>query len=288
MDSIDTNVEQNADRDMQSPFETLTSLPRPFSQAQCVVHKHEILICGGFQNNECYSYHTIKEQYKHICSYPKEMLFSGHTVVSRVEASSSRAITLLSFGGHPKHTLVMKYVSVWENDKDDSADTSDTEKIKDWNQWLPLTDNQNNRIQIGRNGDNYFGVRAVIGGSENNLLFITYRPSNIDIFNLDTLQYINHYTFPYEKHVVFCHCFVSIPENKVSTMILFSEKTGLSIEYDEDTNTFEFYKLWVCTNIRPFKRYAYVNVNQFIFFLVDGMKIRARLLRFQMQFTSFH
>ncbi|ETO07591.1 hypothetical protein RFI_29802 [Reticulomyxa filosa] len=80
----------------------------------------------------------------------------------------SDQITLLSFGGHCKHTLVMKYASVWSNISNN------------YNEWISLADNHNHQIVIGRD-DDYKGIRAVIGGSNNHLLFITYVKNNISI-----------------------------------------------------------------------------------------------------------
>ncbi|ETO34647.1 hypothetical protein RFI_02443 [Reticulomyxa filosa] len=90
-------------------------------------------------------------------------------------------ITLLSFGGSSftkRHTLVMKYVSVWNN----------------------------HPIITGRDYDHYEGVRAVIGRSNNHLLFITYY--TISVFDLNTFQFIKHNTLP-TNDSIFCHCFVS-------------------------------------------------------------------------------
>ncbi|ETO01615.1 hypothetical protein RFI_35825, partial [Reticulomyxa filosa] len=42
--------------------------------------------------------------------------------------------------------------------------------------------------------------------------------------------------------------------------------TGLSIEYDEDNNTFQFHQLPVCHNIASFNYYAYVCINDAILF----------------------
>ncbi|ETO16661.1 hypothetical protein RFI_20678 [Reticulomyxa filosa] len=49
-------------------------------------------------------------------------------------------------------------------------------------------------------------------------------------------------------------------------MLLFKKNTGLSIEYDEDNNTFLFQKLPVCHNIKTFYQYAYVCINDIILF----------------------
>ncbi|ETO16845.1 hypothetical protein RFI_20494 [Reticulomyxa filosa] len=49
-------------------------------------------------------------------------------------------------------------------------------------------------------------------------------------------------------------------------MLLFKDNTGLSIEYDEDKNIFQFHKLPVCDYIELFPRYVYVCINGIILF----------------------
>ncbi|ETN97482.1 hypothetical protein RFI_40047, partial [Reticulomyxa filosa] len=89
----------------------------------------------------------------------------AYCVVKLVDNNKdSNQITLLSFGGpkfRNRHTL-MKYV-----------------KLNNYNKWTPFTDNHNNTIIIGRNDNDYEVVRAVIGGSNNHLLFITFQFNNI-------------------------------------------------------------------------------------------------------------
>ncbi|ETO20586.1 hypothetical protein RFI_16630, partial [Reticulomyxa filosa] len=255
-------------------FQDLSAFPIPLSESQCVLYKHEILICGGFRERDCYSYHTIKNEYKHICSYPSDVMLRGHCLVKLVNNSKgSDCITLLSFGRSlyaESHTLMMSYVSVWDND-------SKMNKSKDNNVWVPFTDNNDCLISIGRDEDDYEGVRAVVGGSNNHLLFITYEPENIDVFDLNTFQYIKRGTLP-AGYSVFKHCFVLKPKDGLemmntikhgnknekknkNEMLLFCKKTGLSIEYDEDNNTFQFHKLPICDDISPFYRYSYVYVS---------------------------
>ncbi|ETO29687.1 hypothetical protein RFI_07432 [Reticulomyxa filosa] len=136
-------------------FQSLKELPIPLFQSQCVVHKHELLIC----ERACYSYHTIKNEYKFICEYPSDVKLSGHCVVKLVDKDSNKhrnQITLLSFGGSEytkRHTLIMKYVSVWSNMSSNS---------NNHNQWVPFTDNHNHPIIIGRNNSDYRGGRAVL------------------------------------------------------------------------------------------------------------------------------
>ncbi|ETO34211.1 hypothetical protein RFI_02882 [Reticulomyxa filosa] len=255
-------------------FQFLKELPTPLKASQCVLHKHELLICGGDEQRVCYSYDILKNEYKFICEYPSDVQLWGHCVVKLVDNNNkdNNKITLLSFGGYFKHTLMMKYMSVWSNT------SNKPNKLSNYNQWIPFKDNHNNPIIIGRNNDNYEGVRAVIGGSNNHLLFITY-PNNISVFNLNTFQFIKHDTLPAGNWIRF-HCFVLKSENgqeqkMIKTdqeknkqsyqMLLFCEKTGLSIEYGEDSNTFQF-RLPICDDIAPFKEYACVCVNDIILF----------------------
>ncbi|ETO33912.1 WD-40 repeat-containing protein, partial [Reticulomyxa filosa] len=261
----------------------LKELPIPLSQVQCVPYKHEILICGGKDERACYSYDTLKNEYKFICEYPSDVKLDGHCVVKLVDNNSQ--ITLLSFGGSGytnKHTLVMKYVSVW------SGENKEIEKSKIYNEWVPFTDNHNNSVIIGSNYDNYTGVRAVIGGSNNHLLFITCFPCSISVFDLNTFKFIKHDTLPTDNWIKF-HCFVLKSENgqMIKTneqnyqMLLFCSKAGLSIEYNEDKNTFNFHKLPVCDNIASLNEYAYVCINDAVLFFGGhnrGKKIISKAL----------
>ncbi|ETO33840.1 hypothetical protein RFI_03262 [Reticulomyxa filosa] len=262
-------------------FQTLKELPIPLNQVQYVLHKHEILICGGYGQRACYSYHTIKNEYKFVCEYPRHVQLHGHCVVKLVDNNNNKdrnQVTLLSFGsssfGLDKHTLVMKYLSVWSND------SSKSNEFNNYNKWIPFTDNRNHPIIIGRNKDCYIGARAVIGGSKSHLLFITYKENDISVFDLNTFQFIKHATLPTVNRISY-HCFISNSENgqgqeMIKTkeeknkqnykMLLFCFKTGLSIEYDEDNNTIQFHNLHVCDDIAPLSRYAYVYVNDIILF----------------------
>ncbi|ETO12802.1 hypothetical protein RFI_24575 [Reticulomyxa filosa] len=233
----------DSDIDNKTPFEILAPLPDVFFQSQCVIHKHEILICGGYETNNCYSYHTIRNQYKLICSYPKDIILHGHCVVkiNNNNNNNLNEITLLSFSGSFKYALIMNYISVWDNDNKKEEEKKD----KYNNEWIPFKDNNNDNISICIDKNNYEGMRAVIGGSNNHLLFITYPPQNISVFNLNTFQYVNHNNFPSEDYWISYHCFISKINNK-NEMILFYKKTGLIIDYNENNNLFQFYKISVC------------------------------------------
>ncbi|ETO36908.1 hypothetical protein RFI_00153 [Reticulomyxa filosa] len=259
-----------------TPFQDLKELLTPLSDSQCVTYKHEVLICGGRYQRACYSYHTLKNEYKIICHYPSDVQLYGHCVVKLVDNNNkdTNQITLLSFGGskHARHTLVMKYVNAWSNDNDNESNI-----LNKYNQWIPFTDNHNHPIQIGRYNDEYVGVRAVIGGRNNHLLFITYSPKNISVFDLNTFKFIKHDTLPTNNYINF-HCFVSksreqemMKTNEEKNeqnyrMLLFCFETGLSMEYDENNNTFQFHQLSVCDNLKPFFQYAYVCINDVILF----------------------
>ncbi|ETO07760.1 hypothetical protein RFI_29630 [Reticulomyxa filosa] len=226
-------------QECETLFQTLPSLPSFFERLQCVSHNNEILICGGYGNHACYSYHTLKNQYKLICSYPNTVYLYGHCVVKRINNSNNNPdiITLLSFGGEHKHVLVMKYKSVWD-------DTEKNEKVNtmQYNKWIPWTDNFHVSIEIGRKKENYNRARAVIGGSNNHLLFTAYYPNRISVYDLNKYTFIKHHTLPYiiSSNNFGYRCFVIKTRNKVSNkkkteMILFCCNVGLSIEYDEQS-----------------------------------------------------
>ncbi|ETO00826.1 hypothetical protein RFI_36613 [Reticulomyxa filosa] len=252
-------------------FQTLKELPTPLKESQCVSHKYELLICGGYEQRACYSYHTLKNEYQFICEYPRHVELYGHCVVKMVDNNNknSNQITLLSFGGVHNHTLVMKYVSVWGNISNKSS------KSSNFNRWIPFTDNHNRPIIIGREQDDYGGVRAVIGGSSNHLLFITHFRSNISVFDLNTFQFIQHDTLPTDNIQYYCFVLKSKNERREEMMktnkqnyqmLLFCRKIGLSIEYDEGNNSFQFHQLSVCKDIAPLYKYAYVCINDVILF----------------------
>ncbi|ETO21065.1 hypothetical protein RFI_16137 [Reticulomyxa filosa] len=277
--------ERSTNMDVRS-FETLASLPIPLRLTQCVVHKHEILICGGAYEKDCYSYHILKNEYKYICSYPDGVELNGHCVMKYVHNNNSNAITLLSFGGEgkymEKHTLVMNYVSVWDdNGKEGLMNIAKTNRC---NEWIPFTNKANKPIYIGREQDEYRGARAVISGSNNHLLFITSFPNNIDVFDLNTLQFLKQDIVPSEPdNWTKYHCFLSKTDNELSTiktnkriyeLLLFCKNTGLLIQYNEESNTFQFHKLRVCTNIKPLYSYGYIYIKDFVlFFGGDGYEI---------------
>ncbi|ETO01708.1 hypothetical protein RFI_35730 [Reticulomyxa filosa] len=191
---------ETADKSTKISFETLVSLPCNFCLAQCVQYKHEILICGGRTNVNCYSYDTHKDEYKRICYYPDDTVLRGHCVVKMVDDNNPNAITLLSFGGSReiiRHTLVMKYMSVWDENKN----RKEIKQESEWNEWTPLIGSDKKPVTIGRKGDDFFGARAVIGGRKKNLLFITYYPKNIDVFDLTTLEYVKHEILPINEEI---------------------------------------------------------------------------------------
>ncbi|ETO28356.1 hypothetical protein RFI_08775 [Reticulomyxa filosa] len=126
-------------------------------------------------------------------------------------------ITLLSFGSSwdekNKYTLVMKYVSVWGDDNDNINDNkiNKSKKLKESNNNYPII--------IGRDYDNYFGARA---------------DNNINIFDLNTFQFIKHDTLPTNNSIWF-HCFVSKEKEqeknlKIYETLLFCYDTWLLIE----------------------------------------------------------
>ncbi|ETO20974.1 hypothetical protein RFI_16231 [Reticulomyxa filosa] len=272
MNEKDMNVEETAKLATTRSFETLASLPIPFQYLQCVVHKHEILICGGYGNVKCYSYHTIKNQYKLICSYPSNVELSGHSVVELRNDNDGDVdvITLLSFGGTRKHTLIMKYVSVWD-DKSGGDNTGSKRTKKNLNEWTPFLNEYNKPIIIGNIGNDYGGMRATIGGSNKHLLFITHHPNKISVYDLNKFTFVKQDNLPMDDASVRYHCFVSKTVNTnasetIHEMMFFYEKTGLSILYDEHANEFQFKNVRVDTPLKSLLCYGYVYVNDCILF----------------------
>ncbi|ETO01856.1 hypothetical protein RFI_35583 [Reticulomyxa filosa] len=173
------------------------------------------------------------------------MVVGGHCVVKVANNDKDvNGITLLSFGGcakRNKHTLMMKYVSVWneeENEKRMKSKKSSNFK------WLPFTDNNSNPIQIGSNKNND-GTSAIIGGSDNHLLFITQlAKANSGLTETKSSE----------------------TQKKIKILLFHEMGGGLSIEYDENNDKFEFRNLWICTSVRQLSRYACLCINDSVLF----------------------
>ncbi|ETO01784.1 hypothetical protein RFI_35655, partial [Reticulomyxa filosa] len=107
-----------------------------------------------------------------------------------------------------------------------------------------------------------------------------YHCKRKSVFDLNTFQFIKHDKLPANNNEICYRCFVSKSENgqvqemmktnqknkRNYQMLLFSFRAGLSIEYDEDNNTFQFQKLPACDDIASFNYYAYVCINDIILF----------------------
>ncbi|ETO04658.1 hypothetical protein RFI_32738 [Reticulomyxa filosa] len=182
-------------------FQVLKELPITFAEAQCVLYKNELLICGGYERKTCYSYHTIKNKYKFICNYPSDVTLEANCVVKLIDNNKDNNQIILF---------------VWSNILDISNKLNES---NNYNQWIPLTDNNNQPIIIGRGAHTYYGVRALIGGRNNNLLFITYYYDNISVFNLNTFKFIKHHHLP-TNNCINHHCFVSKSENEPEQEIM--------------------------------------------------------------------
>ncbi|ETO36706.1 hypothetical protein RFI_00355 [Reticulomyxa filosa] len=233
------------------PFFPLIDLPISMYKHQCISHDDEILI---FVENACYSYHTLKCEYKHVCNLDNVQR-DGYCV--KLNKNNSDGITLLFFGA--KHTLVMQYSSIWNN----------RHKTNHSNQWIPFTDNNNKPVHIGMSDGDYRGARAIISGSNNHLLFITNFPNNITVFNLHTFRVVKHAVLP--VHKMRDHCFVpassKLKDNtNIHNMLLFHKDKGLEIEYEEDRNIFIFFTARVCTTMRSLSCYGFVCISDFILF----------------------
>ncbi|ETO21165.1 hypothetical protein RFI_16038 [Reticulomyxa filosa] len=163
-------------------FTKLKNVPQTqLRHAPCVWFGDEILICGGQCNSVCYSYNTVSDEYRVICNYPEEVNLIGHAVVA-LRSEKKDEVTLLSFGGFCKHTLIMRYKSVWaKNSADESSHT---------NEWVATSN------IIGSPDDDLRFVRALIGGENNEVLFICHPPHHVRALDAHTFKCIAKCVLP--------------------------------------------------------------------------------------------
>ncbi|ETO34202.1 hypothetical protein RFI_02891 [Reticulomyxa filosa] len=234
--------------------------------AQLVMYKEEIIFCGITAC--CYSYHTLKNQFKFICECPWSVNSCKRNVVKLVNNKKTNSITLLSFGKVKHQAMVMTYRSVWDND-------NEIKRLNNYNRWIPLTDNRKNPIFIERKGEYYRDACVLTSGKNNHLLFIVHQPNNISVFDLNTFQFIKHDNLPSSMLLDFS-CFVlrtkseserQMKKQKKIEMLLFCSDILFSIKYNEYKNTFKFHKLRVCKAIRPLFNYAHICVRDYVLFL---------------------
>ncbi|ETO20763.1 hypothetical protein RFI_16454 [Reticulomyxa filosa] len=232
----------------------IVKLPERYSDSQSVTFENELIICGGYNNNKCYSYHTIKKEYKYICSYPGDISFDGHFVTKFMTNSqtSGNELNLLSFGGigrnTTKCTFLMKYKSVW--------DYPESKTDENFNMWVKCNDNQN----IGKFNENLKGSRGLIGGKDNNLLFITHPPHNIKIVDLKTMTTIQDSKIAQKDYSFSFHFFTYLTINNIKVQdqfILICDEGILFIEYNEKTNKFFYESIGECHNLNiPFSSFV--------------------------------
>jgi len=150
----------------------------------------------------------------------------------------------------------MNYQSVWDNQ------AMKTHR----NEWklAPFT--------IGEENDNLFGIRALIGGSQNQLLFVVYLYHHIQVFDLHSYQSIGTYRLPFEFYGP-CS-FVKIESENhlnINTMMMFYRNYGVLIKYHEKEQTVEYETLPVCVGLQDVSYYSYVSVKDFVV-LFGGFK----------------
>ncbi|ETO36548.1 hypothetical protein RFI_00514 [Reticulomyxa filosa] len=142
----------------------------------------------------------------------------------------------------------------------ENDDNANNVKHNKWNQYIG---DHNKAISIGRIDDDYKGVRVIIGGNNQHLLFITYSENNISIFNLLTFEFILHDKLPIASWILY-HCFTIVQTNiheKNTKMILFHKNIGLAIYYNQIENKIFLNKLSVDNNISLLQSYSYVGTS---------------------------
>ncbi|ETO35886.1 hypothetical protein RFI_01175 [Reticulomyxa filosa] len=246
----------------QSAFQNLPNLPKNFVAPQCVLLKDELLICGGENNNKCYSYHLVKKQYEYICSYPSGVELKGHCVLQ-----------LSHQGDNPDEIHLYPL-----EDKMQANIWSHTQKAEpSLNSWTLVA-----KSQIGELSDNLEGVRGVIGGMNNDLLFITHFPKNIRVIDLKTMKPLKGVTnsiIP-NKENESEHCFVPLTMNGsvtkvVNHFLLFHRNIGLLISFDEGQRTFTYENLPTCPELREVSSYAFLGCYGYVF-LFGGCDNRSK------------
>ncbi|ETO20341.1 Kelch motif family protein [Reticulomyxa filosa] len=274
---------QNADMDTEL-FEVMASSP---IGAQCVVHNYEILTCGP--HSHCYSYHTHKNKSKFVCSLPFNVRNDEFSILKRVNKSDPNDITLLYLGkpeNEAKYLLQMPYKSVWDSDSDSDNETG----LLNYNKWKPVMKEEKQTLETISDDESFIGVRSLIGGSDNHLLFITYCPNNISVLDLNALQYVYQGTLPIDTKIA-SHCFVlknwdeSSVEKRTTEMLLFCQDSGLAIEYDEISKIPKYRRLRVCPEVRSLIHYAYLCVKDYILFFggYDGNMHTRKIYRYSIK-----
>ncbi|ETO30801.1 hypothetical protein RFI_06327 [Reticulomyxa filosa] len=107
-----------------------------------------------------------------------------------------------------------------------------------------------NKDKSGTKLLSFGGLRAVIGGNNNHLLFITNCQTKMSVFDLNIFQFIQYFNFNNQDNL-FLQCLVLLKTNEQETMsnnnmILFKYKTGLLFKYDKSENSFQLNSLSVC------------------------------------------
>jgi len=121
------------------------------------------------------------------------------------------------------------------------------------------------------------------GGTDHELLFITYLEFNMSVFNLNTCEFVTHVTLPITNHFISCHAFVSVcnsneneNKKKKNEMVLISkDNDGLYIRFDPFNHTFHFqtFSLPIC--LSSLNSYSYVCVNHVIY-LFGGYEYKTK------------
>ncbi|ETO15252.1 hypothetical protein RFI_22112 [Reticulomyxa filosa] len=237
---------------------------------QCVSFRDEILICGGRYNNDCYSYHIVKQEYKRICSYPSEIRLFGHKVVSYTSHTDTNTVTIISFGGSftTSHNLMMRYQSVWEelsppiqNANENESQSQVKAKI---NKWIPLP----NRLDLNKGYVESRYVGAVVSGSNNEFLFITRKPHTIDVVDLRSFTYLeSHIEEPLIKwnYLEFDDHSVVPLNNQKKQFVIVNEKKNWLIQFNEKSKRFSYNTLPECFFLRRHHRFSCCRFHNQIF-----------------------
>ncbi|ETO19838.1 hypothetical protein RFI_17388, partial [Reticulomyxa filosa] len=220
-------------------FKTLPPLPFKFNFPQCVLFNQEILICGSANTNVCYSYHLTQQRYKLICSYPEDVEIENQVVIKC--KGDRNQITLFSFGGSNRVTLMMRYRSVWD------------EKNNRRNIWQRTFHN------VIDPEDMDMPVHAVIGGSKNQLLFYVCPLGRIRVVNVHSLEQVGQGQLPINC-IDGSYCLVRM----YHYLLFVHTRDAFCIQYDEILSTFSYKEFPVCPDLKFVRNYSYACVKNLL------------------------
>ncbi|ETO26508.1 hypothetical protein RFI_10628 [Reticulomyxa filosa] len=127
----------------------------------------------------------------------------------------------------------------------------------------------------------------LINGNKNDLLFITYYPNNISIFNLNKFQFIKYDKLPINNYINY-HCFIS---NNMMKNLIFFNFINYLIFFGKDIFSRSIYKYIIQKDkyILPIPLYnciGIINENNTYIHIIGGCNSKKDILSIQNNFME--